>query len=55
MNIPGNYEQHVAITKELKMSDSFYEVREPHKEAFENIYNEANEKGVEISKLCTEL
>ena len=49
MNIPGNYEQHVSITKELKMSDSFYEVREPHKEAFENIYNEAKEKGVEIS------
>ena len=49
MNIPGNYEQHVAITKELKMSDSFYEVREPHKEGFEEIYNEAKEKGIEIS------
>jgi len=49
MNIPGNYEQHVSITKELKMSDSFYEVREPHKEGFEEIYNEAKEKGIEIS------
>lgn len=49
MTVPGNYEQHVGISKELKMSDSFYEVREPHKEAFQEIYNEAKEKGVEIS------
>lgn len=49
MNIPGNYEQHIAITKELKMADSFYDVREPHKEAFEEIYNEAKDEKVEIS------
>jgi len=49
MTIQGNYEEHVSITKELKMSDSFYEVREPHKEAFEEIYNEAKEKGIEIA------
>lgn len=49
MNIPSNYEQHVNLTKELKMSDSFYEVREPHKEGFEEIYNEAKEKGIDIS------
>ena len=49
MNIPSNYEQHVNITKELKMADSFYEVREPHKEAFEEISNEAKEKGIDIS------
>ena len=49
MNIPGNYEQHVAITKELKMADSFYDVREPHKEAFEEIYNEAKEDKIDMS------
>ena len=49
MNIPSNYEQHVEITKKLKMADSFYEVREPHKEAFEEIYNKAKEENVTMS------
>jgi hypothetical protein len=48
MNI-NNYEQHVAISKQLKMGDSFYEVREPHKEGFEKIYNQVQEEGINIS------
>ena len=48
-NISTNYEEHVDITKKLKMADSFYEVREPHKEAFEEIYNQAKEEKVTTS------
>ena len=49
MNISSNYEEHVEITKQLKMSDSFYEVREPHKEAFEVIYNKAKDENINMS------
>jgi len=49
MEIGTNYQQHVEITKKLKMSDSFYEVREPHKEAFEEIYHKAKDENVNIS------
>lgn len=49
MNIINNYEQHVETTKKLNMSESFYEAREPHKAAFEEIYNQAKEEGVTIS------
>ena len=49
MNIQSNYEEHVAIAKELKMGESFYEVREPHKEAFEEIYSQAKEEKVTMS------
>ena len=49
MNITNNYEQHVDATKKLKMADSFYEVREPYKEGFEEIYTKAKEKNITIS------
>ena len=49
MNIQSNYQEHVSIAKELKMGDSFYEVREPHKEAFENIYSQAKEENITMS------
>ncbi|WP_428026043.1 hypothetical protein [Arcobacter sp.] len=48
MNI-NNYEEHVNIVKNLKMSDSFYDVREPYKEGFEELYNKAKEEKVSIS------
>lgn len=48
MNI-NKYEEHVNIVKELKMSNSFYEVREPYKESFEEIYQKAQEEKVSIS------
>lgn len=48
MNI-NNYEQHVDATKNLKMSDSFYKAREPYKESFEKIYNQAKQENVSIS------
>ncbi len=48
MNING-YEEHVNIVKKLKMADSFYEVREPYKESFEELYNRAKEEKVSIS------
>jgi hypothetical protein len=48
MNI-GAYEEHVSIVKDLKMADSFYEVREPFKEGFEEIYEKAKEENVTIS------
>jgi len=49
MNISSNYTQHVEVMKELKMSDSFYEVREPYKEGFEKIYTQAKDKNVTLS------
>lgn len=49
MNISNNYEQHVEVTKKLKMSDSFYEVREPYKEGFESIYNKAKDEHVTMT------
>ena len=48
MNING-YEEHVNIVKNLKMADSFYEVREPYKEGFEELYNKAKEENVSMS------
>jgi hypothetical protein len=49
MNITTNYEEHVAIVKELKHDNSFYEVREPYKESFQKIHDDAKEKGINIS------
>jgi len=49
MNINNGYEQHVEVMKQLKMSDSFYEVREPSKENFEKIYNQAKDENINIS------
>ena len=48
MNI-NSYEEHVNIVKNLKMADSFYEVREPYKEGFEALYNRAKEENVSMS------
>lgn len=49
MNVLNNYQQHVAISKQLKMEDSFYVIREPYKEDFEKIYTQAKEEGLNIS------
>jgi hypothetical protein len=49
MNTNTNYAEHVSIVKNLKMADSFYEVREPFKEGFEAIYNKANANNVNMS------
>mgnify|MGYP000712820896 CR=1 FL=1 len=49
MDIGNGYEQHVEVMKQLKMTDSFYEVREPYKEDFEEIYNKAKDEKVTIS------
>jgi len=49
MNISTDYTQHVEVMKQLKMTDGFYEVREPYKEGFEKIYNQAKDKNVTIS------
>jgi len=49
MNISSNYEEHIEITKQLKMSDSFYEVREPYKVAFEEIYNKAKDENITMT------
>jgi len=49
MNTNTNYTNHVNIVKDLKMADSFYEVREPFKEGFEDIYNKAKANNVGIS------
>jgi hypothetical protein len=49
MKINSNYQEHVSIMKELKMPEGFYEVREPYKEDFEEIYDEAKEKGIGVS------
>jgi len=48
MNVNA-YDEHVNIVKNLKMADSFYEVREPYKESFEELYNKAKEEKVSIS------
>ncbi len=49
MQINQAYTQHVNIVKDLKMSDSFYEVREPYKDGFEEIYDKAKDENVNIS------
>jgi len=45
----SHYKEHVEIMKGLQMAESFHEVREPYKEGFEKIYNQAKEEGVTIS------
>lgn len=49
MPISSNYESHVLITKELKMHSDFIKVREPFKEDFEKIRQEAKDEKVNIS------
>jgi hypothetical protein len=49
MNILTDYEQHVQISKKLKMSNDFYQVREPYKDDFEKIYNKAKEENINTS------
>lgn len=49
MTTDTNYTEHISIMKDLKMDDSFYEVREPYKESFEEIYTQAQEENVSIS------
>jgi len=49
MQINQAYTEHVNIVKDLKMTESFYEVREPYKEGFEEIYNRAKDENVNIS------
>jgi len=48
-SVSSEYSQHVDIVKQLKMSDSFYEAREPYKEGFEEIYSKAKEEKVSMS------
>lgn len=49
MQVTTQYDEHVAIVKELQYDKSFYEVREPFKEEFQKIHNDAKEKRVNIS------
>ncbi len=49
MNTSTSYTEHINIVKDLKMADSFYEVRKPFKEGFEDIYNKANANNVDMS------
>jgi len=49
MTTNTNYSEHVSIMKNLKMADSFYEVREAFKESFEKIYEEAQSQKVTVS------
>ena len=49
MKITTKYEEHVAILKELQHDESFYEAREPFKEEFQKIHDDAKEKGINVS------
>jgi len=49
MQINQAYTEHVNIVKDLKMTDGFYEVREPYKEGFEEIYDRAKDENINIS------
>lgn len=49
MKITTSYQEHVSILKELKHDKSFYEAREPYKQEFQKIYNDAKDKGINIS------
>lgn len=49
MKITTKYEEHVAIVKELQYDKSFYEVREPFKDEFQKIHDDAKEKGINVS------
>ncbi len=49
MNINSTYAQNVEAMRQLKMPDSFYEVREPYKEGFKEIYNNAKNENVTMS------
>jgi hypothetical protein len=49
VKITTKYEEHVSILKELQHDESFYEVREPFKEEFQKIHDDAKEKGINVS------
>lgn len=49
MQLQSNYDQHVALSKELKMNQDFINVREPYKEDFETIYSKAKESNITMS------
>lgn len=49
MKLSTNYEEHVSIVKKLQYDESFYSVREPFKNDFQKIYNDAKEKGITLS------
>ncbi len=49
MDINTKYEEHMSIVKKLKYDESFYEVREPFKENFQKIHDDAKEKGINVS------
>ncbi len=49
MTTNTNYSEHVSIMKNFKMADSFYEVRAPFKDSFEEIYAQAQEEKVTIT------
>jgi len=49
MTTNTNYTEHISIMKDFQMADSFYEVRAPFKESFEEIYAQAQEENVSIS------
>ena len=46
MNTLSNYESHVQIMKEFKMTEGFHNVREPYKEDFEKIYEDSKSKNI---------
>jgi len=49
MKLSTDYEEHVSIVKKLQYDESFYSVREPFKNDFQKIYNDAKEKGITLS------
>jgi hypothetical protein len=49
MNVNSDYQQHVEISKQLKMSESFHEARADSKESFEKIYNKAKEENINLT------
>ena len=49
MNTLSNYESHVQIMKDFKMPEGFHEVREPFKEGFEKIYEDAKSKNITMT------
>ncbi len=49
MQLQSNYDQHVELSKKLKMHEDYTNVRAPYKEDFEAIYDKAKDSDVSMS------
>ena len=49
MIVDSEYQEHISVMKKLNMGEGFYEARDPYKEDFEKIYQQAQTEEVTVS------